>query len=56
VFASQEGLNFKALDTKVGGVSIPIDDAEALNTVTKLIRATLTGSSPWAAYSTEFAP
>src|SRR5262245_61807819 len=46
VFASQEPMAFRTLENRVGGVSIPIEDNEALNTVTKLIKATLRGSGP----------
>jgi hypothetical protein len=56
VYASQEPLSYAALKTKVIGISIPMEDTEALNTVTKLIHATTKGGQPWAAYSTEFNP
>jgi hypothetical protein len=54
VYASQDSLPFSTLSTKVSGVSIPIDDADALNTVTKLIRATTHTTGQWAAYASEF--
>ena len=56
VYASQEPLPYTTLLTKVSGISIPIDDSDALNTVTKLIRETTHTSGPWAAYATEFPP
>ncbi len=56
VFASDEPLSYAALSTKVAGISIPIDDTEALNTVAKLARETTKAGRPWAAYATEFAP
>jgi hypothetical protein len=56
VFASDEPLSYSALSTKVAGISIPIDDTEALNTVAKLARETAKSGRPWAAYATEFNP
>jgi hypothetical protein len=56
VFASDEPLSYSALSTKVAGISIPIDDTEALNTVAKLARETTKSGRPWAAYATEFNP
>jgi hypothetical protein len=44
------------LSTKVSGISIPIEDSDALNTVTKLIRETTHTTGTWAAYATEFSP
>jgi hypothetical protein len=54
VYASQDALPYSTLSTKVSGVSIPIDDEDALNTVTKLIRATTKTTGQWAAYASEF--
>jgi hypothetical protein len=56
IFASQEPLNYAALSSRVAGLSIPIEDDDALNTVTKLIRATTSRNGPWAAYATDFPP
>jgi len=56
IFASQEPLSYAALSTRVAGLSIPIDDNDALNTVTKLIRSTTSRNGPWAAYATDFPP
>jgi hypothetical protein len=56
IFAAQQPLPYKTLATRVAGLSVPIDDDDAINTVTKLVRerTALTGS--WAAYSTDFPP
>jgi hypothetical protein len=56
VYATQDSLPYKTLSTKVAGISIPIDDDDALNTVTKLIRETTGSRGTWAAYATEFNP
>ena len=56
IYASQEPLNYAALSTRVAGLSIPIEDSDALNTVTKLIRETTSKSGPWAAYATDYPP
>jgi hypothetical protein len=56
MYASEQPLPFKILSTRVSGLSIPIDDNDALNTVTKLIRETTRTSGPWAAYATTFPP
>jgi len=56
IYASQQPLPYNILKTKVAGLSIPIDDDDALNTVTKLIRSTTQTSGPWAAYATEYPP
>ena len=56
VYASPDPLPYNTLNTRVNGVSIPIDDNDALNTVTKLIRETTQTRGTWAAYATEFAP
>jgi hypothetical protein len=56
VFATQDSLPYSTLSTKVSGISIPIDDDDALNTVTKLIRETTKATGQWAAYATEFTP
>jgi hypothetical protein len=56
IYASQEPLSYAALSSRVAGLSIPIEDGDALNTVTKLIRATTSRNGPWAAYATDFPP
>jgi hypothetical protein len=56
IFASQEPLSYAALSSRVAGLSIPIEDGDALNTVTKLIRATTSKNGPWAAFATDFPP
>ncbi len=56
VYASQEPLPYNVLSTRVNGISIPIDDEDALNTVTKLIRETTRTTGTWAAYAAEFPP
>lgn len=56
IYASQAPLPYSILSTKVSGLSIPISDDDALNTVTKLIRETTHTSGPWAAYATDFPP
>jgi hypothetical protein len=56
VYASPDPLPYNTLNTRVNGVTIPIDDADALNTVTKLIRETTKTTGTWAAYATEFTP
>src|SRR5262245_33943849 len=56
IYASQEPLSYTALSTRVSGISIPIEDEDALNTVTKLIRSTTRSTGPWAAYATDFPP
>jgi hypothetical protein len=54
VYASQEPLPYDILHTRVNGISVPIDDQDALNTVQKLIRESTHTQGPWAAYATEF--
>lgn len=54
IYASQEPLPYHILSTRVSGISIPIEDNDALNTVTKLIRSTTNTTGPWAAYATDF--
>jgi len=56
IFASQEPLAYQTLRTRVSGLSIPIEDDDALNTVTKLIRGTTKTNGPWAAFASEFPP
>jgi len=56
VYASQEPLPYTTLSTRVSGISVPIDDTDALNTVTKLIRETTHTTGRWAAFATDFPP
>ena len=56
IYASQEPLSYSTLKTRVSGLSIPIEDDDALNTVTKLIRSTTKTGGPWAAFASEFPP
>ena len=56
IFASQEPLSYAALNRRVAGLSVPIEDSDALNTVTKLIRETTSKSGPWAAFATDYPP
>ena len=56
LYASQDPLPYGILSTKVNGISIPIEDDDALNTVTKLIRSTTNTHGTWAAYATDFPP
>lgn len=56
VYASEQRLSYHALSTRVAGISIPIEDNDALNTVTKLIRSATNTTGPWAAYATDFPP
>ena len=56
LFATQQPLSYDALAHRVSGLSIPIDDDDALNTVTKLIRETNHITGAWAGYATDFPP
>jgi hypothetical protein len=56
VYASQQPLNYSLLSTRVAGLSIPIDDDDALNTVWKLIRQVTQTTGPWAASASEYPP
>lgn len=56
IYASQQPLPYATLKNRVSGLSIPIEDDDALNTVTKLIRSTTNTSGPWAAFASEFPP
>ena len=56
IYASPDSLPYSTLATRVNGISIPIEDDDALNTVTKLIRETTRTTGTWAAYATEFSP
>jgi hypothetical protein len=54
IYASQQPLNYSLLSTRVVGLSIPIDDDDALNTVQKLIRSVTQTTGPWAASASEY--
>lgn len=56
IFASQSAMPYSILSTRVSGISIPIEDSDALNTVTKLIRQSTKQNGPWAAFATDFPP
>jgi hypothetical protein len=56
IYASQDPLPYATLASKVAGISVPIDDTDALNTVTKLVRATTHTTGRWAAFATDFPP
>lgn len=53
MLASPSPLSYSAIRRRTEGVSIPLDDDEALNTVVKLVRGTLPEGSAWAALSKE---
>ena len=54
IYASQQPLNYALLSTRVAGISIPIDDDDALNTVWKLIRSVTQTTGPWAASAFDY--
>ena len=56
VYAAKDSLSYKTLNDRVIGVSTPGYTDEALNAVTKLIRAATTGSGPWSAIAVPFRP
>jgi hypothetical protein len=56
VYASQQPLPWDALANRVSGISVPIDDSDALNTVLKLIRETTHTTGTWSAFATDFPP
>jgi len=56
IFATPQTMPYKTLATRVAGLSVPIDDDDAINTVTKLVRERTPITGTWAAYSTEFPP
>jgi hypothetical protein len=56
IYASQDPLPYATLATRVAGISVPIDDTDALNTVTKLVRETTRTTGRWAAFATDFPP
>jgi hypothetical protein len=56
IYATPDPLPYSVLSTRVSGITVPIEDSDALNTVTKLIRETTHTNGTWAAYATEFSP
>src|SRR6478672_4315228 len=56
IYASQDPLPYATLASRVAGISVPIDDTDALNTVTKLVRQTTKTTGRWAAFATDFPP
>ena len=56
IYASQDPLPYSTLAGHVAGISVPIDDTDALNTVNKLIRQTTRTTGRWAAFATDFPP
>ena len=56
IYASQDPLPYATLAARVAGISVPIDDTDALNTVNKLIRETTRTTGRWAAFATDFPP
>lgn len=56
IYASQDPLPYATLTSRVAGISVPIDDRDALNTVTKLIRESTKTTGRWAAFATDFPP
>jgi len=56
IYASQQPLPYSALLNGVSGISVPIDDTDALNTVMKLIRERTHTTGQWAAFATDFPP
>ena len=56
IYASQQPLPYSTLLNSVSGISVPIDDSDALNTVMKLIRERTHTTGTWAAFATDFPP
>jgi hypothetical protein len=56
IYASQQPLPYSTLATRVAGLSVPISDDDALNTVWKLIRERTNTTGTWAAYATDYPP
>jgi hypothetical protein len=54
VYASQDSLDYKTLNERVIGVTIPGYSTEAFNTVTKLVRGAASGNAPWTAIAVPF--
>lgn len=56
IYASKQALPYRILANRVAGLSVPIDDDDAINTVTKLVRERTQTTGTWAAYATDFPP
>jgi hypothetical protein len=56
IYAAQDPLPYATLASRVAGISVPIDDTDALNTVMKLVRQTTKTTGRWAAFATDFPP
>lgn len=56
IYASQQPLNWSLLSTRVAGISVPIDDDDALNTVWKLVRSVSRTTGTWAASASDYPP
>lgn len=56
IYASQQPLNWSLLSTRVAGISVPIDDDDALNTVWKLVRSVSQTTGAWAASASDYPP
>lgn len=54
VYVSQDSLDYKTLNERVIGVTIPGYSDEAFNTVMKLVRGAAKGSAPWTAIAVPF--
>ncbi len=51
--ASTDSLSYSALRHRTEGITIPLEDDEALNTVVKLVRGTMPEDAAWAGLSKE---
>ena len=56
IYASQQPLNWSLLSTRVAGISVPIDDNDALNNVWKLVRSVSQTNGAWAASASDYPP
>ena len=56
IYASQQPLPYATLANRVAGLSVPISDDDALNTVWKTVRERTNTTGTWAAYATDFPP
>lgn len=54
VYVSRDSLEYKTLNERVIGVSLPGYQDEAFNTITKLLRNAATGTGPWTAIAVPF--
>ena len=53
MITTEEPLNIAQVSRRIEGVSIPMEDTEALNAVAKLVVATTPRNKPWAGYYRE---